>query len=582
MEQGDHAGKRKLRAEDASVRYTLEQYRDDRVGENIRRLTDERIAAGAAESYPAAENSRRRAVLRETSMPSAFEYVNYNMPETVPQEVVARRQIARDMVDPGIYSDGPRLTDIVHQPPQHATLSALAAHPRSGRDVLLSRDRAIASDENVAPLPRPYLPRGVIDSYGEPYQHNRRVVGGPILSRHIRTQRPALLQANRNLQDSLRTRIPGRMGRLEVQDAANILQLPYTTPNRRDDIVETLRDLQQNWYPEENTMNETGIGRQVARLVNYPDTMVTSLAQEILEGWRKEIRLITGRRLAPDGVGQDPFVDEAASDYGRTISHETWDREIRKRQKAAQDYNDTASAEIRAARERKWRRDLQKPQARDREDVRLYMQNRDAALAAFQPMIGENITPASTFPGIDTRFSGSERGNHDSGERGNGRGPESTITDPDEDSMPTGNQDFEILEADPSPERSQHSQGNNALQERREEDVPFQSIEVEGPIGPCHECPDFPGTYHHICAPFNTSCVNVPTSQTREWTSPSYGPSQSPQPPRQASQERMRGQTPLAELLRLAAAAGVRPASNVPPNAPGDGINLGRTEAVIS
>ena len=78
-------------------------------------------------------------MLRETSMPSAFEYVNYNMPETVPQEVVAGRQVARDMADPGIYSGGPRVTDIIHQPPRHAMLSPSEPTQRSSRSAIKSR-----------------------------------------------------------------------------------------------------------------------------------------------------------------------------------------------------------------------------------------------------------------------------------------------------------------------------------------------------------------------------------------------------------------------------------------------------------
>ena len=59
--------------------------------------------------------------------------------------------------------------------------------------------------------------------------------------------------------------------------------------------------------------------------------------------------------------------------------------------------------------------------------------------------------------------------------------------------MPSGNQNFDIAEVDPSPERPQRSPENNALR-ARPEDVPLQSVEVDATAGLCHECPIFAGT----------------------------------------------------------------------------------------
>lgn len=585
MEQGNDACQRNPCTEKEGVRYTLQQYRDDRFEANVREVIMERTAVNteyfASDSFSAAGNPRRRAVLRETSMPSAFEYVNYNMPETVPQEVVARRQIARDMADPGIYSDGPRVADIAHQPPRHAILSLPAAVPRSSREVLKTRDRAMAADENVAPLPRPYLPRGVIDAYGEPYQYSRRQEGRAAMACQIRHEGSALLQASKDLQQSLGTatadRNPNRIGLSEVQAAADILRASDTDLDiGQNGIFRTLQNLRQNWYPEERIMNETHIGGLVFQLRNCANAEVAQLARDLLQEWRDEIRVANGRRKTADTAGQDPFMDEGPEDNSHTVSRETWDNAIHDRQMAAHDYNTAVSREIRAVEQRRRRKVQRQQDEQDFADLRLHVQRRDAALAARRPVTDEDTNPNSDAAVTSPRGGSRARGNHDEDEAGSERDPDSTITDPADGSMPSGNQNFEILEADPSPERPQCSPGNNALRERPE-DVPIQSIELIGPVGPCHECPDFPGTYHHFCVD-NPQCVNLPARPSSERTSPSYGPSQSPQPLRQTAEQRAQvGQAALVRLLESARASVVQPTGNTLLNFPGDNIDLGRT-----
>ena len=333
---------------DGGARYTLETYRDDRLEANVRRIVKERNApgaenlAGAPESLPTTASPRRRAVLRETSMPSAFEYVNYNMPETVPQEVVAGRQVARDMADPGIYSGGPRVTDIIHQPPRHATLSPSVAVQRSSRVLSLSRDRAMAEDENLAPLSRPYIPRGIVDAFGEPHQQIRSEGGG-------------VSRVNRGLQQNLRTATkvanPNEMDFTEVQAAANVFKASETNLCiGRNEILDTLQDLLHNWSPVESILNDTRLPQQVTKLTQSHDEEVAQLAKGLMTEWREKIRV--AEASTPIIVGSDAFVDEGAEQFGRTISSQAWDEIIRHRQSAAQDYNNATSAEIRAAEQR--------------------------------------------------------------------------------------------------------------------------------------------------------------------------------------------------------------------------------------
>ena len=501
---------------DGGPRYTLETYRDDRVEANVRRIVMERTAPGAEnlasapDSLPATQSPRRRAVLRETSMPSAFEYVNYNMPETVPQEVVAGRQVARDMADPGIYSGGPRVTDIIHQPPRHAMLSPSEPAQRSSREVLSSRDRAMAEDENLGPLPRPYVPRGLVDAFGEPYQPGPRTA----LRKEIRSEGDGIRRAGGDLQKTLgtATRVAKRheMDFAEVQTAANVLKDSDTNLNiGRNEILTTLLDLQRHCYPEESILNQTGLSQQVIRLTQYPNREVARLARDMMEEWREIIRVAEGR--SPIMVGPDPFVDEGIERYGRIISSQAWDEILRNRQLASEDYNNATTAEIRAAEQYK------------------------LGVAGSPELI--------------------------QGDRNNRRNTDSTITDPDADAdadaMPSGNQNFDIAEVDPSPERPQRSPENNALR-ARPEDMPLQSVEVDATAGLCHECPIFAGTYHHICEG-NPQCANLQARATVQRTSPSYGPSRSPQGALRTAAEL--GQTGQEALDRLSATARANSAS---------------------
>jgi hypothetical protein len=501
---------------DGGPRYTLETYRDDRVEANVRRIVMERTAPGAEnlasapDSLPATQSPRRRAVLRETSMPSAFEYVNYNMPETVPQEVVAGRQVARDMADPGIFSGGPRITDIIHQPPRHAMLSPSVPVQRSSRELSLSRDRATAEDENLAPLPRPYVPRGLVDAFCEPYQHG----AGTAFRKETRSEgdgiRPAGGDLQKNLGTATRVANPNKIDFAEVQAAANVLKESDTNLTiGRNEILTTLKDLQRNWYPEESILNKTGLSQQVIRLTQYANREVARLARDMMEEWREIIRVAEGR--SPIVVGPDPFVDEGSERYGRIISSQAWDEILRNRQLASEDYNNATTAEIRAAKQRK---------------------------------LGDAGSPELVQGG-----------------RNNRRNTDSTITDPDADAdadadaMPSGNQSFVIAEVDPSPERPQRSPENNALR-ARPEDMPLQSVETDATAGLCHECPIFAGTYHHICEG-NPQCANLQARATVQRTSPRYGPSRSPQGARRATAEILRDEA----LGRLRATARFNSAS---------------------
>jgi hypothetical protein len=559
MEEGNNEGLPDLPTKYGGIRYTLETYRDERVEANVRRLAMERNAAGienltVAPYSTSAESPRRRAVLRETSMPSSFEHVNYNMPETVPQEVVQRRQVARDMVDPGISSDGHRIADIVHLPPRHATLSPPAVQ-RSSRDLILSRDRAMAADVNLAPLPRPYVPRGLVDANCEPYQYDRGRNKRDALRAQIRSEGAEICQASRNLERNLGTATadtgPKSMDLAGVQAAADILVASDTDLNiGRNDILATLQDLQQNWYPNELVLVATRIFRPMLKLRTYPNDEVAQLARDLIKEWRETIRVVNGH--TPTVAGEDPFVDEEAENYGRTIPRQAWDNAIRDRQAAARDFNNAASAETRAAEQRRRNNVQRQRQDREDEDLRLHMQRLRS---------NGKTNPSSNIAGADPK--------EGSNARANGRNTDSTITDHNADPVLSSNQNFEVAEVDPSPERPQRGPGNNVLRERPE-DTPVQSIEVDWPAGLCHECPGFPRTYHHICVG-NPQCDNLRarTRPARQRTSPSYGPSQSLQTAGHTTDEMIRaareGIARLQETARSRAAT--RPVTN-PANVP--------------
>lgn len=559
MEEGNNDGRPELPTKYGGIRYTLETYRDERVEANVRRLAMERTATGVenlavAPDSTSAESPRRRAVLRETSMPSSFEYVNYNMPETVPQEVVQRRQVARDMADPGIRSDGHRITDIVHLPPRHATLSPPAIQ-RSSRDLLLSRDRAMVADETLAPLPRPYVPRGLVDANCEPYQYERGRNKRDTLRAQIRSEGAEIRQASRDLQKNLGTATadtgPKSMDLAEVQAAADILVASDTDLNiGRNEILATLQGLQQNWYPNELVLGATRIFRPMLKLRTYPNEEVAQLAKDLIKEWRETIRVVNGRR--PTMAREDPFVDEEAENYGRTIPRQTWDNAIRDKQAAARDFNNAASAETRAAEQRRRNKVQHQRQDREDEDLRLHMQRLRSNGKTY---------PNSNIAGADPKEGGNTREN--------GRNTDFAFTDPNADPVLTSNQNFEIAEVDPSPERPQRGPGNNVLRERPE-DMPVQSIEVDGPAGLCHECPDFPRTYHHICMG-NPQCDNLRarTRPARERTSPSYGPSQIPQPAGHTTDEMIReAHEAISRLQETARSrAVIRPVTN-PANVP--------------
>ena len=580
MEPGDHA------TQGPGVRYALEQYRDDRVKENVRRLLHERTAAGAAYVSPSSttegENPNRRAVLRETTMRSAFEYVNYNMPETVPQEVVARRQIAREMADPGIYSEGPRESDIVHQPPRHATLAPPAARMRSGRDVLLSRDHEAAADNaHVAPLPRPYVPRGIIDSHGEPYQHHRSRVDRMALTRQNTGEVNTLRQASRNLQVLLGTAGPGKssdgMGLSQVEAAIGDVQKSVTDGKSLKDrnvievIVRTLHSLHANWTPDESILRGAKLGKWVNTLKTHPNPEIAELATNIDKDWRDYIRIEQGNQAvltANQRGAEDPFVEQGSDLFGQTISCKVLDNAISQKRQAALDYNRDASEAIRQ------RVKLEKIQAAHEREVQneenlQEFQARAAAAAATLSSITSQSTSGTSQVNPGTFL-------------GRGKALETvlgavsflsdfnaTITDPDltccegdghvDDGaggeMPTGNQHFNILEVNPSPERPKI--------EVMQEDMAVQSVESQIDKV-CHECPDYPGTYHHVCVPANPTCVNQLATSRQDAVEPNETSSdcrssQSPLPPRGASPPLSRvGQVAMNELLRTAGDLGVR------------------------
>ncbi|KIW96633.1 uncharacterized protein Z519_02024 [Cladophialophora bantiana CBS 173.52] len=54
------------------------------------------------------------------NMKSAFDYVYYPFPETRAHELVQHEQISREMGQPGMISEGPRVEYLINQPPRHA------------------------------------------------------------------------------------------------------------------------------------------------------------------------------------------------------------------------------------------------------------------------------------------------------------------------------------------------------------------------------------------------------------------------------------------------------------------------------
>jgi hypothetical protein len=524
MAQSNRQQQHDRRIRDEDLQSPLQQYYQDRVQANVRRTLTERAASTVG--YPDApsiqDNPRKAAVLRETAMESAFEYVNYHMPETTCMEIVQGRQIDRDMKDPGIFADGPRVEDIVHLPPRHARLATPAARLRSSRDVLLSRDRQVAAgDLNVESLPRPYVPRGVIDTELEPYpyQHHEKNGSGRIeRSRLITSQAPELRGASRNLQKKLGTTNPkNNLDNMTVIDVRAAVNRIIDVETSRDTLLSTPRQLQQNWVPIEGIMLETGIGTWVVTLRGSSDSQIATLATEIDREWREAIRNGgDNRNVQSTGFRptEDPFtdVDSNLRLFGQTIRSDNLYREVARRRQAGLDYNRAAADALRQrVREEGW----------------------------------ENLC----------------RRAEQSGAIGNISDSDATITDPDidngddephnagpqggENPVQTGTDEIIILEDNPSPEREQEN--------RRPEDVPLQSVEQEQGVGPCHACPDFPGTYHHMCAPENPQCVNLLAT---DYGSPNYGPSHSPQPLQRTGEQVT--QAAVAEANRLGAAYGVR------------------------
>lgn len=598
MQQGSDAGRRGGTTEGTGVRFTLQQYRDDRVRENVRRTLIERTAAGPAYVGPSStadgENPRRRAVLRETTMRSAFEYVKYNMPETVPQEVVARRQIARDMADPGIYSDGPRESDIIHLPPRHATLAPPATRTR--RTLLGQHQVGLDGSADAEPLPRPYVPRGIIEAHGEPNQYGGdKQVGRYAMSRRIAREASGLRQASRDLQEALGTNVRRRsseaMGLIEVDAATYEIQQARDQGNV-DGVLRALRRLHKDWVPDQKVLKETKVGEWVNELKTNANAKIAELATIIDKDWRDYIRVEIGKQalLTAEQRGtEDPFMDEDANPhlYGQTISRETLDAAIVQKRQAALDYNRAASQAIRQRVQAEKRgvtlqlADLVEQNLRD-------IQLRAAAQAAVEPLSPSGASDhgeatSGTFLGhgkaLETVL-GAKRGISDS---------DDTITDPDFDDdegdedgndgaggvMPTGNQDFQILEVDASPERPQ-DEGSPG-------DRPVQSIEVDEHYGLCHECPDFPGTYHHVCAPENPACAGLLATPRHGCVnphepSPSYGPSGTSRgTPRTSPPLSQDGQAAMNELARTATDYSLDEFGYPLPNFPGDNINLGRT-----
>jgi len=78
---------------------------------------------------------------------SAFDYVHYPFAETRALEVAQSRQIARDMSDSGIVSDGPRVADVIHLPPRHARASVRLTPylSRKGKSSIYMKRRAHAN-----------------------------------------------------------------------------------------------------------------------------------------------------------------------------------------------------------------------------------------------------------------------------------------------------------------------------------------------------------------------------------------------------------------------------------------------------
>ncbi|KAL2438960.1 hypothetical protein ABEF95_015156 [Exophiala dermatitidis] len=82
---------------------------EDGMGGQTERLN--RAVPRPRRTFPHPEGLNRR---------SAFDYVWYPFPETRPHEVAQNEQISREMAEPEIHSDGPRVAFLVNQPPRHA------------------------------------------------------------------------------------------------------------------------------------------------------------------------------------------------------------------------------------------------------------------------------------------------------------------------------------------------------------------------------------------------------------------------------------------------------------------------------
>ena len=100
---------------------------------------------------------KRIAGLQSHNIKSGFDYVYYPFPETRAHEVAASEQIAREMKEPGILSDGARVEHVVNRPPYHARLPCDVAfrrhfHPAG---VLSSLVRSVLSWGKQSPRRRP-------------------------------------------------------------------------------------------------------------------------------------------------------------------------------------------------------------------------------------------------------------------------------------------------------------------------------------------------------------------------------------------------------------------------------------------
>lgn len=482
------------------------EYRNGRIEQHVRRTLSERAAASTG--YPPErtpkDNLRRAAVLRETSLESALEFVDYPMPETVPQEHARSLEIDRDMKDAGIYSAGIKAEEILHIPPRHARL-------RSSRDIILGQDiRVTAARVDVQSWARPYVPQGIVDADGEsryPYQHhNKHGRGRTERSNLIADQNADFRRESRILQGKLG--INNSMGLDDISAVASDIKYAmnmHTTgsPSARNTIVSALRELHQNWVPTAEDLQKTGFGTTMNRLRRFSDVFVAKAAEEIYSDWREATRTARDRTPVQTTVVQDtedPFMDADANLhlFGQTIRRDVLASQVVRRRQAGLEHNRSVAEAIR-----------QRERELNREVIR-------------------------------------RRGGNSSLPNANGAGPNAG-----QDPVQTGNDhEFKILEVDPSPERG-HSQtpDQNNYAPRG---ILVTSVEAGQNVGSCHACPDFPGTFHHVCAPENRQCVNLLNNGSQE-NAPPRSPQrpQTPQHPQQTNAERV--QIIQAALAALAA-----------------------------